>query len=81
MSASRAGRISATRCSFATTSAHPESAAAYAGLKRALADLGIDRGRYADVKDPACDLIFVAAEDWASETGWLQSVNMRIFIE
>jgi GrpB-like predicted nucleotidyltransferase (UPF0157 family) len=50
--------------------AHPESAAAYAGLKRALADLGIDRGRYADVKDPACDLIFVAAEDWASETGW-----------
>ena len=43
--------------------------------------LGIDRGVYADVKDPACDLIFLAAEDWASETGWLQSVNMRIFIE
>ena len=50
--------------------AHPESAAAYAALKRALAALGIDRGVYADVKDPACDLIFVAAEDWAAQTGW-----------
>jgi GrpB-like predicted nucleotidyltransferase (UPF0157 family) len=50
--------------------AHPESAAAYASLKRALAALGIDRGVYADVKDPACDLIFIAAEDWASQTGW-----------
>ena len=50
--------------------AHRESAAAYAALKRALAGLGIDRGVYADVKDPACDLIFIAAEDWASQTGW-----------
>jgi GrpB-like predicted nucleotidyltransferase (UPF0157 family) len=50
--------------------AHPLSAAAYASLKRALAALGIDRGVYADVKDPACDLIFIAAEDWAAETGW-----------
>ena len=31
---------------------------------------GIDRGVYADVKDPACDLIFIAAEDWAAQTGW-----------
>ncbi len=50
--------------------AHPDSAAAYATLKRALAALGIDRGVYADLKDPACDLIFIAAEDWASQTGW-----------
>lgn len=50
--------------------AHADSAAAYAALKRALAALGIDRGVYADVKDPACDLIFIAAEDWAGETGW-----------
>jgi GrpB-like predicted nucleotidyltransferase (UPF0157 family) len=50
--------------------AHPESAAAYATLKRALAALGIDRGAYADVKDAACDLIFIAAEDWAAQTGW-----------
>jgi GrpB-like predicted nucleotidyltransferase (UPF0157 family) len=51
--------------------AHPESAAAYARLKRALAALGIDRGVYADVKDPACDLIFIAAEAWAAQTGWV----------
>ena len=50
--------------------AHPVSAAAYASLKRALAALGIDRGVYADVKDPACDLIFIAAEEWAAQTGW-----------
>ena len=45
--------------------AHPDAAAAYARLKRGLADLGIDPGAYSDVKDPACDLIFIAAEDWA----------------
>jgi GrpB-like predicted nucleotidyltransferase (UPF0157 family) len=50
--------------------AHPASAAAYATLKRALAALGIDRGVYADVKDPACDLIFIAAQDWADQTNW-----------
>ena len=49
---------------------HPESASAYARLKRALAALGIDPGAYADVKDPACDLIIVAAEAWAKEAGW-----------
>jgi GrpB-like predicted nucleotidyltransferase (UPF0157 family) len=50
--------------------AHPDAAAAYARLKRGLAALGIDRGTYADVKDPACDLILIAAEDWAARTGW-----------
>jgi GrpB-like predicted nucleotidyltransferase (UPF0157 family) len=50
--------------------AHPESAAAYAALKRALAALDLDPGAYADLKDPACDLIFIAAEEWASQTGW-----------
>jgi GrpB-like predicted nucleotidyltransferase (UPF0157 family) len=50
--------------------AHPDAAAAYAALKRALATLGIDRGVYADVKDPACDLILIAAEAWAARTGW-----------
>ncbi|HYV22962.1 MAG TPA: GrpB family protein [Candidatus Bathyarchaeia archaeon] len=49
---------------------HPESAAAYARLKRALAELGIDPGAYADVKDPACDLIFMAADAWAAQTSW-----------
>ena len=50
--------------------ADPEAAAAYARLKRALAALGIDPGVYADVKDPACDLIYIAAEAWAAKTGW-----------
>jgi GrpB-like predicted nucleotidyltransferase (UPF0157 family) len=49
---------------------HPDSAAAYANLKRALAALGVGRDVYADVKDPACDLILIAAEDWAKELGW-----------
>ena len=50
--------------------AHPDASAAYARLKRGLADLRIDPGAYTDVKDPACDLIFFAAEDWAAQTGW-----------
>jgi GrpB-like predicted nucleotidyltransferase (UPF0157 family) len=50
--------------------ARPTTAAAYAELKRRLAALGIDRGTYADVKDPACDLIIAAAEQWAEATGW-----------
>ena len=50
--------------------AHPVAAAAYAELKRRLAALGIDSGTYADVKDPACDLIMAAAEDWCVQTGW-----------
>jgi GrpB-like predicted nucleotidyltransferase (UPF0157 family) len=49
---------------------HPDAAMAYARLKRGLADLGIDPGTYSDVKDPACDLIFIAAEAWAERTGW-----------
>jgi GrpB-like predicted nucleotidyltransferase (UPF0157 family) len=49
---------------------HSDAVAAYARLKRGLAALGIDRGVYADVKDPACDLILVAAEDWAARTHW-----------
>jgi GrpB-like predicted nucleotidyltransferase (UPF0157 family) len=51
--------------------AHPGSAQAYAALKRELAaSFPDDPDRYADVKDPACDLIYLAAEDWATATGW-----------
>ena len=50
--------------------AHPRSAAAYAELKRRLADNLRDLDSYPDVKDPACDLIIAAAEDWASATTW-----------
>src|SRR5215211_5698226 len=47
--------------------AHPRAAAAYARLKRELARrLGDDLTSYTEVKDPACDLIIVAAQDWAA---------------
>jgi GrpB-like predicted nucleotidyltransferase (UPF0157 family) len=50
---------------------HPAAAAAYAELKRRLAAELRDVRRYAEVKDPACDLIVAAAEDWAAATSWL----------
>jgi GrpB-like predicted nucleotidyltransferase (UPF0157 family) len=50
--------------------AHPATAAAYAELKRRLARHLGDSGTYPDVKDPAVDLIYFAAEDWAAATGW-----------
>jgi GrpB-like predicted nucleotidyltransferase (UPF0157 family) len=50
--------------------AHPASAAAYAELKRRLAQHLADLEFYAEVKDPACDLIAVAAEDWAKQVEW-----------
>ena len=47
--------------------AHPPAAAAYARLKLALAErFGDDLRAYTEVKDPACDLIMAAAEDWAA---------------
>jgi GrpB-like predicted nucleotidyltransferase (UPF0157 family) len=49
---------------------HPAAADAYAELKRRLAAELRNVGVYADVKDPACDLIFVAAENWADATTW-----------
>jgi GrpB-like predicted nucleotidyltransferase (UPF0157 family) len=52
--------------------AHPYSASAYGTLKRDLALLlHDDSGRYADVKDAACDLIYFAAEEWAEKVGWI----------
>ena len=50
--------------------AHPDAARAYEELKRGLARHLPDIGTYTDVKDPACDLIAIAAEAWAAETGW-----------
>lgn len=49
---------------------HEAAAAAYAAVKRQLAGLSLETGVYADVKDPVCDLIMVAAEEWAAGTGW-----------
>lgn len=50
--------------------AHPKTAAAYAELKRRLAANLADPNTYPDVKDPAVDLIYLAAEDWAASSGW-----------
>jgi GrpB-like predicted nucleotidyltransferase (UPF0157 family) len=48
--------------------AHPQTAEAYARLKRALAEHLADPFMYPDVKDPAVDLIYLAAEKWAEQT-------------
>jgi GrpB-like predicted nucleotidyltransferase (UPF0157 family) len=52
--------------------AHPATAAAYANLKIKLARLEppLSSETYAEVKDPACDLVIAAAEDWAERTHW-----------
>ena len=50
--------------------AHPPMAEAYARLKRMLAEHLADPGMYPDVKDPAVDLIYLTAEDWAKRTDW-----------
>jgi GrpB-like predicted nucleotidyltransferase (UPF0157 family) len=50
--------------------AHPATAAAYAELKRRLAQHLADPQTYPEVKDPAVDLIYFAAEDWAVATHW-----------
>lgn len=50
---------------------HPATARAYAELKRRLAANLADPRTYPDVKDPAVDLIYLAAEEWAVATGWV----------
>ena len=49
---------------------HPATAEAYAELKRRLAVCLAEPDTYPDVKDPAVDLIYFAAEDWANATNW-----------
>ncbi len=49
---------------------HPATAEAYARLKRRLVQYLADSETYADVKDPAVDLIYLAAEEWAMATNW-----------
>jgi GrpB-like predicted nucleotidyltransferase (UPF0157 family) len=50
--------------------AHLAAAEAYAELKRRLAQHLADPQMYPEVKDPAVDLIYLAAEDWAAATNW-----------
>ncbi len=49
---------------------HSATAEAYAELKRRLAQHLADPQTYPDVKDPAADLIYFAAEDWAAAVDW-----------
>jgi GrpB-like predicted nucleotidyltransferase (UPF0157 family) len=49
---------------------HPAKAEAYTRLKQWLAEHLADSQRYPEVKDPAVDLIYLAAQDWAQITGW-----------
>lgn len=50
--------------------AHHDMATAYGELKKRLAVSLINDSAYPDVKDPAVDLIYLAAEQWASHIGW-----------
>lgn len=50
--------------------AHPAMAGSYAELKRRLAVHLADPATYPDVKDPAVDLIYFPAEEWAKQVGW-----------
>ncbi|MCK6559743.1 GrpB family protein [bacterium] len=49
---------------------NPAPAQAYAELKRRLAHSLADPQAYPEVKDPAVDLIYFAAEAWAQTTHW-----------
>ncbi len=49
---------------------HPATAEAYAELKQRLAQNLANADTYPEVKDPAVDLIYLAAEEWASVTHW-----------
>lgn len=50
--------------------AHPATADSYAELKRRLAENLADPDTYPDVKDPAVDLIYLPAQEWAARTYW-----------
>lgn len=54
---------------------HREPANAYERLKFGLARVCDDTAEYADVKDPACDLIVDAAEHWAESVGWTVQIS------
>lgn len=50
---------------------HPIAVGAYAEIKRQLARYRPDDlDFYYDIKDPVCDVIIDAAEEWAHVTGW-----------
>jgi GrpB-like predicted nucleotidyltransferase (UPF0157 family) len=50
--------------------AHPSYAKSYGELKKRLAANLANSRTYPDVKDPAVDLIYHAAENWATRICW-----------
>jgi GrpB-like predicted nucleotidyltransferase (UPF0157 family) len=50
--------------------AHPATTESYAELKRRLAQNLADLRMYAEVKDPAVDLIYLGAQEWATSISW-----------
>ena len=51
--------------------AHPVASAAYAQIKTSLSQRHPDDvDFYYAIKDPLCDIVIDAAEDWARTTGW-----------
>ena len=52
--------------------ANDAAAAAYERIKRTLAGaFPDDSGAYAEAKEPVCDLIMLAAQEWECRTGWV----------
>lgn len=49
---------------------HPATAESYAELKRRLTETLADSNTYPDVKEPALDFIYLAAEEWAAAVHW-----------
>ena len=49
---------------------HPATSESYGELKRRLAQNLADLKLYAEIKDPAVDLIYLAAEEWATSARW-----------
>ena len=50
---------------------HPAAAGSYAAVKHVLAQYHpADPDIYSLIKDPVCDVIMAAAEEWARQTGW-----------
>jgi GrpB-like predicted nucleotidyltransferase (UPF0157 family) len=53
--------------------AHADCSAAYADLKHTLARYygqSMDHTAYVEIKDPVCDVIMSAANEWAARTAW-----------
>ena len=54
---------------------HPSAAAAYQQMKEKLAEYHPHNIQaYCEIKDPACDIIMTAAQDWAMRVSWRPTV-------